>query len=251
MKHFKQETPEGNGRNGDGSWVLPGGHWVLPDGAISPADGSMVIPPETVSRAGDGDAAKGRSMLRRMIDASLSQVGMGIFDKKAPARPADVRRAGVADEPAIMRLLLLDVAENAASVAPPNDERMLSLIQTCTRTDNDRWPGFCGVVDGENGLVAVSILVPMQWWWSAQFFYQEIVNFVHPDHRRSKHVQSLLAWEAYAVDEMTKRFGYRVRLVNGVLGTKGVFAKIKLYRRFFTQVGAVFCYPAPVEGIRQ
>ena len=201
-------------------------------------DGSLVIPPEKLKRFGNGDAARGRQELRLLIEAENDrEVHLG------PAvKPASVRIAMPADEPAIMELLLADVRENAERIAVVDPERILSHLKLCTEQKG----GICGVIDGPNGKpVAVCLLVPQQWWWSREWFIQEMVNFVHPDHRRSRHIHDLIAFERWVADAQSTGFGHRVYILMGVLGLNRVREKAILYRRKMRQVGWAFMYPCP------
>jgi hypothetical protein len=203
-------------------------------------DGSMVVSPEDLALLGNGSAEKGRYQLRLMIAMERQparQVVMGPTEK-----PATVRAAVPADEAALLELLMLDVKENAEQVAPPDEGRIMAHIMHCTR----RKGGIAGVIDGPDGKpVACNLLVNCQWWWSNSWYYQELVLFVHPEHRKSNHLRDLLNFQRWVSDAQTKGFGYRVYLMCGVLGVSHVREKIMLYRRKFRQAGAVFVYPSP------
>lgn len=201
-------------------------------------DGSLVIPPAKLARFGGGDVAKGRNELKALLEAE--------HDRKirtGPAtRPANVRIATEADEPAIMDLLMVNVRENAAVIAVPDPDRILLNIQLGTRQRGN----IVAVIDGpDKKPVAVTILTPMQWWWSREWYFQELVNFVHPDHRKSRHIHDLIEFQRWCVDAQTKNFGHRVFLLCGVLGLHRVRSKIILYRRKLRQHGAAFLYPSP------
>lgn len=212
-----------------------------PDEWTTLADGSMVISPEELARFGNGDAQRGRRELRRLVVAEIDRkVSDGPTEK-----PANVRLASMKDEAAILELLLLDLKENAAVVAPIDPERVMEHIVLGTR----RQGGLVGVIDGANGQpVAVVVLVPMQWWWSKAHYLQDVVNYVHPDHRVSRHIHDLIQFERWAADEWSRLFGYRIYLLCGVLGYKRVREKLIMYKRKFLQAGAAFLYPAPRDG---
>jgi len=160
-------------------------------------------------------------------------------------KPENVRIAGPADEPACCALLHLDIMENAADlIAPFDPERALELVQTGTRQRG----GFVGVIDGaDKKPIGLIILTPCQWWWSNGWFFQEIVLFVHPDHRASKHADSLMQFGKWASDHMSAVMGYRWWFLNSVLTSKREHAKIAWYRRKSWQVGGVFMYPPPPQ----
>lgn len=197
--------------------------------------GGMFISQEALARFGGGNAATGRKELRALLAA----------ERESPAysgpteRPQSVRIAGPADEADILALLKLDLAANAAHIAPIDDEKVLAHIQTGTR----RRGGFVGVIG--KPAIAVVILIPFQWWFSNGWYFQEIVNFVHPDHRKSNHASDLIDFSKWASDEQTRGFGYRVWLLCGVLGAWRVHAKVALYRRKVWQAGIACVYPAP------
>lgn len=201
-------------------------------------DGSMTIPPDALARFGRGDAGRGRKELRLLMAAEPEGPTMS----GPTERPVSVRIATESDEQACLELLMLDLAANAGHIAPLDEEKVLATIQTGTR----RRGGCVGVIDGPDSKpVALVVLVPYQWWFSNGWYYQEVVNFVHPDHRKSRHVDDLLDFSKWASDHMTKIWGSRVWLLCGVLGAWRVQAKIALYRRKFWQAGAAFVYPAP------
>lgn len=203
-------------------------------------DGSLVISPEYLAKIGRGSIDKGRNQIRLMLKLEVDHpVAEGPTEK-----PKTVRGGGPADEQAILDLLLLDVAENAARIAPPNEERILGHIQNATQ----RRGGLVGVIDSPDGkIVACCLMASMKWWWSEQIFVQELVLYVHPDHRQSNHLNDLLQFQRWAVDAWTKDFGFRVYLLCGVLGVHKVREKILMYRRKFRQAGAAFVYPSPFE----
>lgn len=209
-------------------------------GSQTADDGSLLITEEQLRRFGDGDASRGRRELRLLLENDNDRDGPiyhGPTDK-----PEGVRIAGPQDEAAILDLLLMDLRENAEHIAPLDEEKILENIRAGTRQRG----GIVAVIDGPGKVpVAVTIMHPCQWWWSQGWYFFEIVMFVHPEHRKSRHVDDLLQFERWAADNMTKSMGYRCYLLCGVLGAWRIRAKIALYRRKFKQAGAAFCYPAP------
>jgi len=211
------------------------------DGTVA-ADGSLIIPPDKLAWFGNGDAFVGRRELRLLIEAEHDRpIGSSPIDK-----PHGVRIATMDDESAIVDLLLLDVAQNAKHVAVPNPDRILSLVRTATRRQTDKAISIISVIDGpERKPVALTIMEAQKWWWSEDFYFQELVCFVHPDHRRSRHVHDLLAFCQWWVDAWSQSRGQRTYLVCGVMGTRDVAAKTILYARKMKRVGAVFMHPCP------
>lgn len=209
--------------------------------SITLPDGCVVLTREDLATLGDGDPARGAKELRAMIASARTRV---VTEAIPATRPAAVRIATEADEPAIHALMLLDCRENAAPVAPIDEDRIREQYQAGTQKRG----GVVGIIDGPHGAVGIVVLVPMQWWWSRAFYYQEMCLFVHPDHRRSNHARDLQQFQQWWVDRMTASFGYRVHLLCGVLGLTNVWRKTWLYQRRFRRCGAVFIYPSPMTG---
>jgi hypothetical protein len=207
-------------------------------GSQTAEDGSLLITEEQLRRFGDGDAQRGRRELRLLLEIDRD----GPVYSGPTEKPDTVRIAGPQDEEAILDLIIDDLKANAEHIAPIDDSKVMEHIRSGTR----RRGGIVAVIDGPGKVpVAVTILVPCQWHWSQGWFYQELVNYVHPDHRKSRHIDDLLNFSRWAVDEQSRSFGARVYLLCGVLGAWRVRAKIALYRRRFQQIGAAFLYPAP------
>ncbi len=207
-----------------------------PDGQTTVDDtGGLYVSAETLARFGGGNAKVGRAELRALLAAerdSLCHIG-------PTAQPLTVRVAGPPDEDDVLALLMMDLEQNAARIAPIDAKKVLDHIQMGTR----RRGGIVGVIG--RPAVAVVVLIPYQWWWSNGWYWQELVNFVHPDHRKSTHADDLMNFCKWAADEHTKGMGYRWWLLCGVLGAWRVQSKIAKYRRKFWQAGAAFIYPAP------
>jgi GNAT superfamily N-acetyltransferase len=209
-----------------------------PKGGVVNEDSSLLVTEDQLRRFGDGDAKRGRAELRALLAAekdSTTFVGPA-------AQPTTVRRAEITDEEALLELWLMDLRSNAEHVALIDEAKVLENIRSGTRGRG----GILGVIDDkQNGPIAMVLLQPVQWHWSQAWFLQEMVLYVHPDHRKSHHADHLAEWSKWAADEMTRHFGYRVHLLNGVLGTWQIHRKTAFYRRKFQQVGTVFLYPSP------
>lgn len=204
-------------------------------------EGGLYITVEQLTRFGGGDAKRGRRDLRSFLAVDQT----GAVPVAPMARPLNVRLGTEADETAIMALLIQDLRENAETIAPVDEPTVLEVIQVGTR----RRGGFAGIIDGPDGApIAVTILHPCKWWWSRGWYFGEVVNYVHPDHRRSHHIDDLINFGRWVVDEQSKGLGYRVYLMCGVLGLHRFWAKTAMYRRKFRQVGSAFLYPGPMSS---
>jgi hypothetical protein len=206
----------------------------------SPDDKGFRVDPAVLIRLGDGSLDKGRAQLRLLLADEIERLPI-----KGPVRkPGGVRLAVEADEPALLRLVMEDLAENATQVAPASEARILENLQVATRGKG----GFCPVIDGADGPVALALLVPTQWWWSTNFFLSETFMYVSPPARRSRAATRLLQYECWLADTMSVELDEPIFVLAGVTATKRQRAKMRLYRRHMNQVGGFFCFPA-IEGL--
>jgi GNAT superfamily N-acetyltransferase len=201
-------------------------------------DGGYLITNEKLAKIGHGDVKRGRRAVRMMLaDAQEPKIQRGPTDK-----PTTVRAAVVGDEDAIFELLRMELREVAEGVAPPSFEKIMRFIRMGTEGKGV----VIGVIESPEGdIVATVGMISEQWWFTESWHISELWNFVHPDHRRSQHAHDLIQFTKWASDEWTRRFGYQVFLVTGVLTTRRVHDKIRFYRRMLTQAGAWFLYPWP------
>lgn len=203
-------------------------------------DAGFLVSNEQLARLGGGDVKRGRRVLRGLImDERDPVVHYGPTGK-----PDRVRIAGPDDEQDIYDLCLVDLKENALTVAPLDDDSVVGHIHAGTRSKG----GICAVIDGPDGIpVAVCILEPCKWWWSRSWHILKVVDFVHPDHRGGSYAKDLIQFQKWVADEWSRNFGYRVYLLNGVISTKRTRDKVRLYKRMANYVGAFFIYPMPPE----
>lgn len=200
-------------------------------------DGSMLVSVEALTRFGGGDAKRGRADLRFLLAAEReSPVWSG-----PTKRPESVRMAGPDDEDALLELLMTDLRANAAHIAVVSEDRVMEHIRSGTRKRG----GIVGVIGAVGAPVACVIIIPVQWWFSNSWHLLEVVNYVHEDHRRSRHVDDLMDFAKWVSDDMSKGFGYLTPLICGVLGAWRVRAKMALYARKFWTAGVCCIYPAP------
>lgn len=98
------------------------------------------------------------------------------------------------------------------------------------------------IKDHKGNIEAASGLELDCYWYSSSYFLNELLNYVHPDHRRSRHAQALLKFQKDTSDLISKTFGYKVPILPGILTRKRLEPKIRLFQREFPQVGAIFGY---------
>lgn len=143
-------------------------------------------------------------------------------------KPEGVRIAIPADERAIFNLLALAHIENG--MGGMNDEKVRKYIAFATQ----RQGGVIALIDGPTGLEGCLFMMLSQRWYSDDWYWEELCNFVHPDYRRSMHAKNLIQFGKWFAEQM------HMPLFIGVLTNKRMQAKIRLYRRQITQGGAVF-----------
>jgi hypothetical protein len=144
-----------------------------------------------------------------------------------------VRTATKADEEGLIKLLRLMHAESG--MFPLDDGEMRN---TFARAFN-REGGIIGVIGEPDDIRAGVFLLVSRFWYTKQFHFEDLFNFVHPDHRRTDYADSLIKFSRACSDKSG------VPVILGVLTNKQVEAKVRLYRRRLgLPVGAVFAYNA-------
>ena len=212
-------------------------------GTLVDEHGGLYVTREQLERFGDGDAQWGRRELR----AFLTMDRTGATKPLPTPYPKPVRIATPQDDANLLELLLVDLRENAALIAPIDEGRVMQTIQLGTH----RRGGIAGIIDGPDGKpVAVTILHLAQWWFSQAWYYAEAVTFVHPEHRRSRHSEELIRFGMWAAEQQTRFMGYQFYFMCGVLGLTRFWTKTAMYRRKFMQVGSAFLHPSPNRGSR-
>jgi hypothetical protein len=167
------------------------------------------------------------------------------------AKPPGVRVATLADEPALLQLMMRDVQDNALRIAAPSTDRVLEHIQLGTRPSPKKMPAILGIIEGpQREPVAAILLLAFQWWWSQAFFLQETFAYVHPDHRGSRHAAHLMNFAKWCSDNMSEKFGYPVWLFQGVTAHEGVQRKMLFYSQHTNQIGGLYLYPCPWNDAR-
>ena len=155
------------------------------------------------------------------------------FDKSP-----DVRFGTPSDDEkifALMRLAHEEQGEHAIS-----HDKVRWRIATATR----RQGAAIGVVHGPGSeLRGYVLMVIDQIWYSDDYQLLELSNFVHPDHRRSTYAKQLISFAKACADDL------KIDLTMGVWSNHRTEAKIRLYRRQLTPMGAFFVHH-PEQGVR-
>lgn len=147
------------------------------------------------------------------------------------AFPSIVRLGAPADEEEILRLMY--AAFDEQPIFPLNEAKMRHEIRRAVNRDG----GVIGVIPGKDGRLEGYLLAVLStYWYSDAWHIEELTNFVHPDHRHPGHAKALIEFAKWFAEQMN------IPLLMGILSTKRLEAKIRLYKRQVTQAGAVFVY---------
>ena len=156
--------------------------------------------------------------------------------------PSVIRLIKAGDELAVFDMIVLGHGDNG--LWPLSGQKIIKLIDAAV-SPNMPEKGYkptIGIIDGANGIEAMTCLLLDQMWYSDTWYLSELFNFVHPDFRKSKHIQALMAFQKQFADNMSKAIGSKVTLITGVLSKKRLEAKMHLFGRRYPQVGAIFAY---------
>lgn len=159
-------------------------------------------------------------------------------------KPTNVRVATRADEDAIFALMYLAHKENGMGTMNP-EKVWLGIRHALSRKG-----GVIGVIDGADGIEGMIFLNLSQWWYSDDWHLDEMMNFVHPEHRRKNHARMLIEFAKWFAEEISTGLDEPMPLFVGVLTTHRVEAKVRLYQRKLQQGGAVFFHNLPAGYLR-
>lgn len=150
-----------------------------------------------------------------------------------------IRIANAADEPEI--LTLLKKMHSEGGWQPLNIDRARETFAKAF----DRKGGILAVIGPPGNIRAMMLLIIAKAWFTDHDHLQEYFCYVHPDHRKSDYHKILIEYAKTCSDELSKDAGYKFPLFMGVMTSKRMASKVRLYRRFFgIPVGAYFMHNA-------
>lgn len=153
--------------------------------------------------------------------------------------PSVVRLARIGDEPAIFDFFVL--AWNDNGFFPISSKKTINAIMKACRHEGVS----IGLICDEKGKIEAATGISLDTYWYTDFYFlSELLNFVHPDHRRSRHAQALLKFQKDTSDIISTKFGYKVPIFPGILTRTRLEPKMRLFAREFRQVGAIYAYNA-------
>lgn len=150
-----------------------------------------------------------------------------------------IRLAHPSDEPELLRLVQLMHAENGWQTLD------MDSVRETLGLAFDRKGGILAVIGAPGHIRAMIFVRITRWWFTKDNHLEELFNYVHPDHRNSDYAKILIEYAKGCSDELSDSMGRKVPLMMGVLASRRMSAKVRLYRRFFGMpVGAFFLHNA-------
>ncbi len=146
-----------------------------------------------------------------------------------------VRLATIDDAQEVWRLFLQAFHENALFHLSPHKVQWLMnrpLNPKSIPLGDTGARGVIGVIGPVGALEGLVFLIIGQYWFSDDKHLEELIVFTDPEHRKSKHAESMVKWMKDQV-EITG-----LPLMTGIISTHRTEAKVRLYSRMLPKVGA-------------
>lgn len=122
---------------------------------------------------------------------------------------------------------------------PISSRKVIEVIMRACRNEG----ASIGLIKDEKGNIEAAAGCTLECaWYSEVYFLSDLLNFVHPDHRRSKHADALLKFQKDTSNLLSAALGYNVPVIPGILTRNRLEPKIRKFQREFQQVGALFIY---------
>jgi hypothetical protein len=160
--------------------------------------------------------------------------------------PSIVRIAKPYDAPEIWRLFLQAHHENGLfTIAPYKATHLMDRALHPERIQpyDTGVRAQIGVIGPLGRLEAVVFILISSFWYSDDLHLEELLVYVDPECRVSRHAQACLDWMKGLADSL------QIPLLTGILSTEKTEAKIRLYDRKLPRVGAFYFYPLDVAKI--
>lgn len=142
-----------------------------------------------------------------------------------------VRLATPSDEDEVLSLCHMLWEENA--LFPMSGERVRDTLRLAFAKKG----GMLGVIGDQGKIEGMIYLLISSFWYSDEWYLQELFNYVHPDYRRSTNAKALLSFSKRCSDEIG------LPLLIGIISNERTEQKVKLYQRQFHKPdGAFFFY---------
>ena len=154
--------------------------------------------------------------------------------------PSVIRKANPYDAPEIWRLFLQVHRENGLFTLSP-----LKVTEFMDRALHpERIPASdtgvraqIGVIGPPGRLEAVVFVLIAQFWYSDEYHLEELLVYVDPECRKSRHAITCVGWMKLLSDQLG------IPLLTGIISKDRTAAKIRLYDRMLPRIGAFYLYP--------
>lgn len=151
--------------------------------------------------------------------------------------PSIVHLARPGEEAKIFDFFVMSHSDNG--FFPISAKKVIDVIMRACRHEM----ASIGLIKDEKGNIEAATGVTLEsTWYSDVYFLSEMINFVHPNHRKSRHIQALLRFQKDTADILSKTLGYSIPIIPGILTRERLEQKMRLFQREFQQVGALFIY---------
>jgi hypothetical protein len=156
-------------------------------------------------------------------------------------RPGDVRFAIPSDGEAVLGLMLEAYKEQPTFKL--SEQKMRDKIRLCTNVPEGK--GFIGIIGKPENLEGYIIATVSTYWYTDEPHIEELSNFVHPDFRNpGGHARKLIDFAKWVAEQ------FELPLLLGILSTKRLEPKIRLYQRQAKHCGAIFIHNSQhAEGL--
>ncbi len=154
--------------------------------------------------------------------------------------PSTIRKATPMDAPEIWRLFLQLHRENGLfTIAPFKVTEFMDRALHSERIPSyDTGPrAQIGVIGQPGRLEAVVFVLIAQFWYSSEYHLEELLVYVDPECRKSRHAVTCINWMKNLSDQLG------IPLLTGIISKERTAAKIRLYDRMLPRIGAFYLYP--------
>ena len=149
--------------------------------------------------------------------------------------PTVVRRAFTDEYEPIMTLCRQLHKENG--IFTLNEEKVAKVIEAALTADKSKQRGILGVIGHLGQIEGMMLLQISQYYYSDDYFLEEMFSFVPPRYRKTDHAKKLLQW----AKDMQATLS--IPLMIGIVSTHRTEAKVRLYRRMLgTWAGCFFLH---------
>ena len=151
-----------------------------------------------------------------------------------------IRKATPFDAPEIWRLFLQVHRENGLFTIDPS--KVTGLLDRALHPERipawDTGPrAQIGVIGPYGRLEALVFLLISSFWYSSELHLEELLVYVDPECRKSRHAIVCIDWMKKLADEL------KIPLLTGIISKDRTAAKIRLYDRQLPRIGAFYLYP--------